>query len=492
MSKAFLPFSLLALLILSTIPGRAQEIEATIQIDFKSPVVKVAGRHPDPGRNTGRRNLGFLRSIAGISNIANRVSDVRLMDSSGQAVPFKKLADGEYLSDADFARWSYQIDLTPLKERNAAAHTSWLAEGAGILMLADLLPQFDRQKRPVRLTFETPRRFDLRPDPIYSIEKRQANSYEVGDPENAIFYVGYGWANGHSLTDPFAGSVIVAGEFKFAAVEVSPMAKEIEAAYARLFEARPLGQTSIAIAKFPIATQPGEWQAETRGNNVTIISSDMNFKTQSLQRLHEQLRHEIFHLWIPNGVNLTGNYDWFYEGFALYQSLKLGVSLNRIRFEDFLDTLSRAHRIDSVQTRRMSLVDASRSRFNGSDTHVYARGMLVAFLSDIAILQTSNGKRSIDSLLKDLYSKHRKPAPPVDGNTAVMELLGTGTVGRSVVTKFVSGAEKIDWDNDLGSVGIEDGDPGPATALRVKAKLNGRQKTVLDKLGYNNWRKLSR
>ena len=492
MSKAFLSFSLLALLTFSTILGRGQGIEATIEIDFKSPVVKVTGRHAGREQNTGRRNLGFLRSIAGINNLANRISDVRLLDSSGNPVPFRKFADGEYLSDADFTRWSYRIDLTPLKDRNAAAHTSWLSDGTGIVMLADVLPLYDRRERSVRVAFETPRRFDLHPDPIYSVEKRQRDAYEVAEPDNAIFYVGYGWENGHSLTEPFAGSVIVSGKFNFAPVEVSPMGKEIEAAYARLFGARPSGPISIAIAKFPIATQAGEWQAETRGNNVTIISSDMNFKTQSIQRLHEQLRHEVFHLWIPNGVNLTGSYDWFYEGFALYQSLKLAVALNRIRFEDFLDTLSRAHRIDSIQTRRVSLADASKSRFNGPNTQVYARGMLVAFLSDIAMLQTSNGKRSIEDLLKALYSKHRKPAPAVDGNTAVIELLGSNGVGDSIVKRYVSGAEKIEWDSDLTAAGIEDGDPGPATALRVKAKLNGRQKTVLDKLGYNNWRKLSR
>ena len=487
MSKAFLSFSLLAILTLSTILGRGQDIEATIEIDFKSPVVRVTGHHVDRGENIGRRNLGFLRSIAGINNLTNRISDVRLMNSSGHAVPFRKLADGEFLSEADFARWSYQVDLTPSKDRNAAAHTSWLADGTGILMLADVLPQFDRRDRSVHVTFETPR-----PDAVYSVEKMRGNAYDVVDADNAVFYIGQGWEDALSITEAFAVRVIVSGKFNFAAAEAAPMVKEIEGAYSRLFGTRPEGPVSIAIAKFPVATQPGEWQAETRGRNVTIISSDMNFKTQSIQRLHEQLRHEVIHLWIPNGVNLTGNYDWFYEGFALYQSLKLAVALNRIRFEDFLDTLSRAHRIDSIQTRRMSLVDASSSRFSGSNTQVYARGMLVAFLSDIAMLQTSNGKRSIEDLLKALYTKHRKPAPPTDGNTAVIELLSANMSGESVVKKYVSGAEKIEWDDDLAAAGIEDGDMGPGTALRVKAKLNGRQKTVLDKLGYNNWRKLSR
>jgi hypothetical protein len=31
----------------------------------------------------------------------------------------------------------------------------------------------------------------------------------------------------------------------------------------------------------------------------------------------------------------------------------------------------------------------------------------------------------------------------------------------------------------------------PRTSLQVASKLTGKQKTLLDKLGYNNWRKLT-
>ena len=60
---------------------------------------------------------------------------------------------------------------------------------------------------------------------------------------------------------------------------------------------------------------------------------------------------------IPNDVNLSGNYDWFYEGFALYQSLKLAVGLNRIRFEDFLDTLHSVRRAVGLGAVRLFLAD---------------------------------------------------------------------------------------------------------------------------------------
>jgi predicted metalloprotease with PDZ domain len=311
-----------------------------------------------------------------------------------------------------------------------------------------------------------------------------------GTDDEAVAFLGTGWRNRRIASLPEV-DLMMSSQWLFSDEEAERMVSEVYKEYTKLFRQDPLSGARISLAKFPRDVKPGDWEAETRGNNVTIISSDMPFKTQSLQRLHEQLRHELFHLWIPNGVNLTGNYDWFYEGFALYQSLKLAVALNRIRFEDFLDTLSRAHTIDNAQSQRISLIQASTNRFGGSNTQVYARGMLVAFLTDLTMLERSKGKRSVEDLLKDLYVKHRKPTEPTDGNRAVTEMLKTRADAGSIVEKYIAGAQKIDWTNELGAVGIEDSDPGPLTSLRVKEKLNGGQKAILDKLGYNNWRKLS-
>ena len=217
----------------------------------------------------------------------------------------------------------------------------------------------------------------------------------------------------------------------------------------------------------------------------------MNFKTKSLQRLHEQLRHEIFHFWLPNGVNLAGNYDWFYEGFALYASLKLAVAMNRIRFEDFLDTLARAHSIDSLQSQRVSLIEASKNRWNGANTQVYARGMLVAFLADIALLQKSKGKNSLAEILREIYQKHGFVTPRVEGNTAILNIFENRAELRAVIEKYVKGAANIAWQTDLEAIGIESATENFTTKLKVKAGLSGRQKDLLDELGYNNWRKTS-
>jgi hypothetical protein len=455
---------------------RAQAVRLEVGDDARVRVESEIG----PGRN-----LSFLRSIAGVDGVSDRVSNVRFRNSASNGeISFKRLVSGEYLADADFNSVVYDLDLTPLKNRPAAAHVSWISGDTGVLMLGDLLPQ---PISAARLTIALPTAW-----PVLSAEKKLGSEpWAVDAPEDAIFYVGSGWRPSKAVRGSTSPELIVSGNWHFTDDEAAEMVADIYGEYRKIFGYDPGSSVQIAIAKFPVQTPPGEWQAETRGRSVTIISSDMPFKTQSLQRLHEQLRHELFHLWIPNSLSLKGNYDWFYEGFAMYESLKLGVRLNRIRFEDFLDTLSRAHTIDSAIPRKQSLIQASANRFTGSNTQVYARGMLVAFLSDLILLQRSKGKLAVEDMLLELTRHHRKPQPAMDGNAAVTKLLRDQVGAGTIVERYIEGVEMIDLSRELKDTGIENIGVAPVTNLRVKQKLKGGEKSLLDRLGYNNWRKLT-
>lgn len=465
----------------------AQDIEAKIKIEPQiGSIVSISGKNPIGMQ----RNFSFLLSRAGIENLADRISEVSLFDKYGKSVTYKKFIAGEYVADADFVSWSYKIDLTPFKSQRAAAHVSWLTAESGILMLDDLLPKFGKngEKISAGVDLEMPvgwRAFS---------DNRRTNGYvfESADVEMGVIFAGKGLLE---LPVAVAGAslqIIFDGEWNFTHDEARESAREIYNEYRNLFGSDSGEKVYIALMKFPVPVNPGIWEAETRGRNVTVISSDMPFKSQAVQRLHEQLRHEIFHLWLPNGVNLSGNYDWFYEGFALYQSLKSGVQLNRVGFNDFLDTLSQAHNIDNIQPGRISLIEVSKNRWSISNRNVYARGMLVAFLCDLAILEKSRGRKSVQDIFRAVFEKHRYPNKREDGNTAVLNALEANGELLQIIEKYVKGVEKIDWLDKLPTAGIEN-EPGISrTKLRVKEKLNGRQKALLDKLGYNSWRKLSR
>lgn len=490
MSKLNNPFLLFAAAFIAILQifniARAQDLDVRIKI--RDRLISVQGRKLVPAA-AQERTFYFSRVYAGHQIPPERISALSLTDASGQSFLYRKMGEGQYFADGKFNSWSY--DLVPgLPQKGAAAaHVSWLTETRGILMLDDILPKFNTGKVSAKIEFELPPGWQI----SGAVKMTGPNVFETSDVDKAVFFVGKGQrvrtvANG-------APDLIISGEWLFTDEEAVKMVEEVYAGHRKLFGAAPFERAQIMLSKFPNTERPGTWEAETRGNSVVVLSADMPFQTQSLQKLHEQLRHEIFHLWIPNSVNLSGNYDWFYEGFALYQSLRMGVNSNRIRFDDMLDTISRAYNVDKLQDQSGSLIEASDSRWSAANTRIYARGMIVAFLCDITMLQNSNGKSSVSDILRRVYTEHSMQKPREDGNTAILRILESYDYLRPVTERYVRGGKSIVWNKELDAVGLEEAlvtQRGDAVMLKVKDKPTGRQKAFLDKLGYNNWRKLSR
>ncbi len=462
--------------------SQAQTLETTIKITDSHAFVEGTFKDAEKVKNV--TNFSLLNSYAGFENLGARISDVNLFDKNGQKVNYKKFTDGEFVTESDFHSWNYQTNLKTLNNPSSLAHVSWISDEQGILMLGDLLPEF-AEKISAKLTIELPK--DWR---VSTVEKRLSeNIFEISDVEKAVFYIGKNWREKEFTAQNAKINFLISGEWQISDDEALQMGSRIFAEYQKLFGGNSFDKMQVFLAKFPREVKVGRWEAETRGANVTIFSSEMNFKTQSLQRLHEQMRHEIFHFWLPNGVNLSGNYDWFYEGFALYQSLRTALEMNQIRFDDYLDTLGRAFDIDTLLSQRTSLIEASKNRWNGANTQIYARGMIVGFLIDNALLQKSKGKKSLSEILREIYQKYRFPNAKEDGNTAILNVLESHGELRPIIEKYIKGTENIAWQTDLDAIGIEPTTENFATKLKIKAKLNGRQKDLLDKLGYNNWRK---
>jgi hypothetical protein len=153
-----------------------------------------------------------------------------------------------------------------------------------------------------------------------------------------------------------------------------------------------------------------------------------------------------------------------------------------------LDTLSRAYSIDHTMPNRMSLIETSKTRWAGGETYLYARGMLAAFLMEIEMLSASGGKRSIDDLLKGFYAAHRPPAPTVDGTDAALAAFGKYPEVAGVVVDIVKGPGRVEWAENVKLAGLEVAGAGALERLVVARKPAGREKRVLDKLGYNSWK----
>ena len=115
--------------------------------------------------------------------------------------------------------------------------------------------------------------------------------------------------------------------------------------------------------------------------------------------------------------------------------------------------------------------------------------MLAAFLCDIEILKASRGKASLDTVLSRLYSTHSLSAIRMNGNEAILGIMAERAELGPIVGSYIRGNEPVDVTKDLSDTGIAVG--GRISRLSVKEKLSSREKAILDKLGYNNWRKLA-
>ena len=152
--------------------------------------------------------------------------------------------------------------------------------------------------------------------------------------------------------------------------------------------------------------------------------------------------HELLHLWVPNSLRLRGDYDWFFEGFTLYSALVTALELKFINFEEYVATLTRVY--DSYLSRpdELSLIDASERRWTSGNATVYDKGMLVAFLYDLAIRRDSGGKMRLGNLYKRLFAIGK--AQSTDGNEVIIQLLSSTPAGADLAKSYIEGQRELD------------------------------------------------
>ena len=437
-------------------------------------------------QNSVQQNWTFLNNYANNRNLAERVKKFQLRNSDILNIPFREAPYGDFFSDTREANFQYEIELPIPDDVTSAANVSWLDKSRGLLMLNDVLPQFNGAQKDARVSFVLPDSWK-----VSSREKALgANMFQVEDTENAVFLVGEDWREKKVNIGGKTINFSISGQWQFSDDDAFLMFSQIYGEYERLLGKVPQNRPQVFLLRFPKKMGFDRWSAETRGANVTIFSSPVTFDSQALQRLHEQLRHEVLHLWLPNGLNLKGDYAWFYEGFVVYQSLKTGVWLERIRFEDFLNTLGNAYSFSNRREKGISLLDISKSRWSESVSSVYAKGMIIAFLCDIAILRKSKARRSLQSVFLEVLRRHGKSQPFQEATPAIIRVLNGYPELRPIVEAYIKGTDKIAWTEYLDLAGIEMHPGQGAIELKVKSTLSRRQKALLKKLGYNRWRKV--
>ncbi|QQS32569.1 MAG: hypothetical protein IPM50_13060 [Acidobacteriota bacterium] len=456
-------------------------MSATVAINGReSSIVVIKGRFLQSAKRTDRKAFFLTDEAAGIPGLSERVSEVRLF-AGDENVGFRKITAGAFLAEKEIDSWSYSVDISDRGRRSGLAFVSASDGTNAVLMLDDLLP-ITGGKRSALVRLDIPRDRQA-----LTVETRTADGqFDFANVEKAVLLIGSEWLVKQGTKN--TPTVAIRGKWHFSDNDLSSFAAEIVEYYSKMFGGAPTGEILVAVSLMPPQNGFGSWEADTRGRTVNIFMSDTAFATQSKQRLHEILRHELFHLWLPNGVNFDGNYAWFYEGAAVYASLRAAVAMNRIRFDDMLDTLSRAYRIEMLASEPLSLVAMSGRSWSGNDSRMYARGMITAFMIDIEMLAASGGKRSFETLLREIYLKHRPNERSSPATESILSVFGSYPELKPLVSSTISGDQRVDWRQAIAKAGLVDAN----SRLTVSARLSGKQKALLDDLGYNAWRKLIR
>jgi predicted metalloprotease with PDZ domain len=278
-----------------------------------------------------------------------------------------------------------------------------------------------------------------------------------------------------------------AGEWAFTDEEAAEVVGELLEIHGKVLGGVPRRRASVMLLPLPRPGGANVWAAETRGATVALVSGRLPSKVAALAQLNGALTHETLHLWVPNGLALEGEYDWFYEGFTNYQALRVGMRRGQLRFQDYLGALGRA--FDAYQAarggRELSLAQASRERWSGGSAAVYQKGMLVAFLYDLKLMLGTGGRNSLDDAYRELFRRFGGERAGEEGNAAVAAVLG-GLPGMADFTeRFVRQPTAISLASAVAPFGLVVEPGGVRTHLGVSPDLERPQRELLRKLGYN-------
>lgn len=456
--------------------ARAQSLDVKISLTALAPArIRVEGT-----RARGATAWSFRNSYAGALGLAERLENLVLLDEGGGEVPARKLAPGEFEAARPATRFRYDLTLEPPTSQAHAAHVSWLTPERGILMLGDLLP-LPAQGAKVALA--------LPPGwTVASVESIDVNGrFQVRDAEQSVFVVGRDLRPGRARAGSTEYVYTVTGSWAFDDKEVAEAVSSLLKEYEKTMGGAPQAISNIIISPFPRAVAAQVWSAETRGRTVTLVSGVWPSKVAAVSQLSGLLSHELLHLWVPNGLALSGDYDWFYEGFTLYTALRVRMRQGQLSFNDYLNAMGNA--FDSYKAARgsddLSLIDLSRRRFTGNSTLVYNKGMLVAFLYDLTLMRRTKGKNSLEDVYRALFERHREGKNRVDGNDAVIVALSSMTEMREFVRLHVESPIEISLGAALAPFGLRAEAWGSRTRVSVSDSQSREQRDLLRKLGYN-------
>ena len=474
-----------AVLSLASVPSaNAQPLKVRIKVSSVAPArLRIEIDLP-----SATNALSFRNTYAGVVGLGERIEAHAAINEKGESITVQRLAPGEFKSRENFSRFSYDVNVTEPARPAQMSHVTWLHPDQGLLMLSDLLPQPTGNSTHLDsalISVEVPPGWS-----VASNMKGEGSRFSTNDSENGVFLIGASVRETHERVASTDFAIVTAGEWPLSHKDAIQIAAKILEEHLRVTRYRLQGDAVLMLVPYPGEAGPESWSAETRGNDVVLVLGKKASRKKVLARLGIVLSHELFHLWIPNSLSLKGDYDWFFEGFTLYQALRTDLRLGLISFDDYLETIAGVYDAyrSSVDGDRLSLIEASERRWTTSSAVVYEKGMLVAFIYDLTLRRLTDCGSSLDDVYRDIFQLSATGgAGHGSANETIIRILGEREGLKSFAREFVESRSAINLESTLSQYGmqLQPEDPGVhATRLAVSRELNQAQRRLLSCIGY--------
>ncbi|HEY6121471.1 MAG TPA: hypothetical protein VIV66_16040 [Pyrinomonadaceae bacterium] len=483
-------------LLLPVLPCRLFSISTTILIAFwgvspsHAQVLKIKITFPSNASSEalvegqyshGASRFSFQNSYGSALGLGDRIDSLQVKTSVGGFTTAERIAPGEFRTPLPCTSFRYAVKLDLPTNTSDMAHISWRHGDMGFLMLADLLPRLDSLEfEPLVIDFVLPTGWQ-----IASAIPRTAGHFVVQSPDTAIFFAGRALREITTQVGPLQFGLVTCSKWSFGDSQVIKTASKVLREYARRIVPDPTPRAVLFLAPFPEDGEESHWAAETRGSTTAMIFNEGAERRFAVAQLGIALTHEFFHLWVPNGLALRGEYDWFFEGFTLYQALQTAVSLGYIDFSEYLNTIGRVYQsyLAGKEQDQYSLVEASKRRSTGGSRVVYDKGMLVAFLYDLTARFASDGHSSLDEVYLSLFKRRSES---LDGNQAIINALSSSPGLNEIAQSYIVQNSSIELESLIKRYGLAVQSIGQEKHLVASRELNPRQLRLLRSLGFRH------
>ncbi|HMS56129.1 MAG TPA: hypothetical protein PKA27_12080 [Fimbriimonadaceae bacterium] len=420
------------------------QIDYTLRVDLPAKSVRVSVRLETSESVQEVRIPAWCPGFYFIQKYQGKMFDVTATDANGARLTVRKKDDRGWIvenPEKGAIRFNYRVlgDDGGLGFFNVSVrnHAAFVNGPAGFVYFPN------RMTEPHRLTVELPPNWQV----ATSMPSAGSNRYESSDYDEFI---------DHPIQlGQFERRRFMVGETPFEAVFVTMGGRvntNIEAEVQRLEAlSKPaidfFRQVPFSRYLYIIHLDPGSFDGGLEHRASCVI----NTANSEPLMIDELLAHEFFHAWNVKQIRpkVLGPFDytqpvrtanlWFAEGVTDYYAYITTYRSGLQSEEWLLENL--VFKIAELQNSRVRLQKTleevckgtwETGGFGDGDLSYYTKGLIAGFVFDANIRHASQGKKSLDDVMRLLFSKHRLPKPGFDEDNlrAVMsEVAGTDLSG---------------------------------------------------------------